>query len=182
MRADPEPYDLVFLLYSDSAVIFGDSQGEDWSSGVYALKMKTRVVGVFLKLVICLLCFFSYLLRQFPVAFPETVSRSGNHRSLRFNSFVFPCLCAAIASSASLLRISSEPAKAFSHFASASSSSITHLAKAFCSTSGNLDASLNALSRSFVMLHLSLTLPIVHSLPHGHTDGIQYFIYSLASA
>jgi hypothetical protein len=49
MRADPEPDDLLVLLYSYSPIVFGDTQREDRPCGVYSLKMKARVVRSLLK-------------------------------------------------------------------------------------------------------------------------------------
>jgi hypothetical protein len=62
MRSDPEPYDLVVLLYPDGAVILGDAQREDRSRRMYPLEMETGVIRILLESLVCLFCLFSDLL------------------------------------------------------------------------------------------------------------------------
>jgi hypothetical protein len=92
------------------------------------------------------------MLWQSFITFPKTTAGFRYHNLSISIVSVLPSLYSARASSASLSSISSEPAKTFSHLSSDLSSSITHFARAFCSISGSFDASLNALSKGFVIV------------------------------
>ena len=99
-------------------------------------------------------CFFLYVCRQHVIALPKSGCRFGYHNLSASNLVVLPCSSSSRASDANCARVSSDSAKSVSHFLSDSISSNTHLARAFCSTSGNLAASEKAFSNMLVIYHL----------------------------
>ncbi len=117
--------------------------------------MKARMPRVFPEKSIGFLCFLVlYVCRQHLIALPKSGCRFGYHNLSAPNLVVLPCSSSPRASDVNCARVSSDSAKSVSHFLSDSISSNTHLARAFCSTSGNLAASEKAFSNMLVIYHL----------------------------
>ena len=94
----------------------------------------------------------SGFMRQVGIVLPEAFICQRFHRRLWSRGVVLPFCFSSSASSASISRMSSDSANVFCHFASEWSSSRSHYANAFCSTSGRFSAVLNALVSDVVML------------------------------
>ena len=120
MRADPEPYHLLILLYSNGPVVLCDAKREYRPGRMHAFETKTGMIGVFLEPFVRVSSLSSYLFRQFPVAFPETVGCPGDHKDLGFKAFVFP-FSVRQGPRRRAVRTSSDAAKAVSDLPSASS-------------------------------------------------------------
>ena len=104
--------------------------------------------------------------RQHLITLPKSGCRFGYHNLSASNLVVLPFPSSSRAPDANCARVSSDSAKSVSHFLSDSISSNTHLARAFCSASGNLDASEKAFSNMLVIYHLVCLVTLNRACNH----------------
>lgn len=113
-----------------------------------------------IKLISFLGSFLGYFVRSL-ICFPKSIRSIRDHRSPRFNLFVFPEWCLLRVSSASLANWSLDVENNLSHCFSDSISARTCLAKLSCFFSESREASENAFSSSSVIV-LALIMIMYH--------------------